>query len=67
MKRPHCSYSAASFESLSSYQLLKQAHEKLASELNEVLKSSQYISLLSDRWSNERAEHMVNYVAVTPN
>jgi hypothetical protein len=46
--------------------LLKQAHTKLASEVDEILNNSKYISIVSDGWSNQRTEHMVNYVAVTP-
>jgi hypothetical protein len=46
--------------------LLKRAHDKLDSQVDEVLKNSRYISLVSDGWSNSRTEHMVNYVAVTP-
>lgn len=46
--------------------LLKQAYTKLEFEVEDILKNSRYISLVTDGRSNQRAEHMVNYVAVTP-
>jgi Protein of unknown function (DUF 659) len=47
--------------------LLKKKSNSLKNSVNDFISQSEYVSLVSDGWSNLRREHMVNYVIVTPN
>jgi hypothetical protein len=47
--------------------MLAKKSTSLRNTVNDFVKESNYVSLVSDGWSNLRREHMVNYVTVTPN
>jgi hypothetical protein len=47
--------------------LLTKQSTALKAAINTFVTESEYVSLVSDGWSNIRREHMVNYVLVTPN
>ena len=46
--------------------LLNNAHNEMTARLNEFMHDQDLVSLVSDGWTSQRNDHMVNFVAVFP-
>ncbi|KAF0385584.1 zinc finger bed domain-containing protein 1-like [Gigaspora margarita] len=46
--------------------LLNKAYEKTKDEVNKIINKAEFISIISDGWSNLVSEHWTNYILATP-